>query len=149
MAGHFTDDYLLYLLAQASAAASHQFHAELAARNIAVSTWRILASLYPDRALSIGELASECIFVQPTLTRMVDRLEASGEVMRSSGGDDRRRVQVRLTASGQALAAQLVAEAKAHERRICGSYSSREIEILKDTLKNLRQRARDIHQGEH
>ena len=77
-----------------------------------------------------------------------DRLEASGEVERFSGDDDRRRVQVRLTASGHALAAELVAEAKAHERRITDSYSSSEIEILKDTLKNLRQKARDIHQGE-
>jgi len=149
MAGHFTDDYLLYLLAQASAAASRQFHAELAARGIPVSTWRIFASLYPDRALSIGELAEECIFVQPTLTRMVDRLEASGEVERHTMNGDRRRVQVQLTARGRSLAAELVTRAQAHEGRITASYPAAEVDGLKHTLRDLRRRVRDGDSGEH
>ena len=75
---HFTDNYLLYLLAQASSEASAQFHAELKKQGIPVLNWRILASLYPERRLTIGELAHHALANQTTLTRAVDRLEKAG-----------------------------------------------------------------------
>ena len=78
----FTDDYLLYLLAQASAEASAQFHGELKKKGIPVLNWRILASLHPDNMLTIGKLASHALAHQTTLTRAVDRLEKQGLVRR-------------------------------------------------------------------
>lgn len=115
--GRFTDDYLLFLAAQASASLSAEFHGWLAARGVPVSTWRILASLHPDAALTIGELATMCLTKQPTMTRMVDRLAASGLVARREDKADRRRVSVSLTAEGLRMAEALVTEAKAHEAR--------------------------------
>ena len=40
--------------------------------------WRVLASLYPDKALNVGDLARACLTKQPTLTRQLDRLCAAG-----------------------------------------------------------------------
>ncbi len=118
MSARFTDDYLLYLMARASAALSDEFHAWLASRGVPVSTWRILASLHPDAALTIGELADRCLAKQPTMTRMVDRLARKGLVAREEDSEDRRRARVRLTEAGRAFAAPLVAEARAHEARV-------------------------------
>jgi len=86
----FTDDYLLYLLAQASAEASAQFHAELAKIGIPVLNWRIFATLYPSTSFTIGDLARDCLSKQTTVTRAVDRLEYSGEVERYRRAGDRR-----------------------------------------------------------
>ena len=138
----FTEGYLLYLLAQASSDASAQFHSSLAREGIPVSRWRVLATLYPNRQLTIGQLADHCLIKQSTLTRTIDRLESSGDVKRLLSSDDRRKVLVGLTPDGKALAAELIAKAKAHETEILSSYSNLEITTLKEMLNTLRQRVR-------
>lgn len=133
----FTDDYLLYLLAQASGRASAAFHAQLAARGVPVSTWRILATLYPDAPAGIGELAASCLAKQPTMTRQVERLVAAGLVQRETASGDRRRVTVRLTADGRTLAGDLVALARAHEAAVLEGYSTAEVARMKQALRDL------------
>lgn len=140
----FTEHYLLYLLAQSSSAASRGFHQHLARRGIEVSTWRILASLYPDREKSIGELAEDCMIVQSTLTRTVIRLEKRGLIRRRAAPADRRITHVSLTPTGEDLATDLVADALAHEQILLESYSAAEIDALKRALGALRQRANSI-----
>jgi len=83
----FSEDYLHYLLAQASAAASASFHAELAAEGIPIGEWRVLASLHPDLCLSVGELSKECL----SRTASSNRREA------------KRRVYWRVTAMRRAI----------------------------------------------
>lgn len=136
----FTGDYLLYLLAQASAAASNSFHADLAALGVSVPKWRILASLHPLGRMTIGQLAKECLQKQPTLTRIVDRLEQDGLVRRSHSLSDRREVRVSLTDKGRELTASLVARARHHEAAILDNYSNDEVEVLKETLRELVRR---------
>ena len=133
----FIDDYLLYLLAQASGKASAAFHEELTAEGVAVSTWRILAALYPDSPTGIGELAKDCLAKQPTMTRQIDRLAAAGLVQRQARVDDRRRVEVRLTPAGRALADRLTTMASAQERRILQRYTATEVTQLKAILSGL------------
>ncbi|PRX37324.1 DNA-binding transcriptional regulator, MarR family [Meinhardsimonia xiamenensis] len=133
----FTDDYLLYLLAQASHRASAEFHARLAGQGVAVSTWRILATLYPDSPATIGELARSCLAKQPTMTRQVARLEAQGLVKRRMAEGDRRRVVVRLTEKGRNMAAGLAAQARAHEMRLLAGLGEEAAARLKETLRGL------------
>ncbi len=142
----FTEGYLLYLLAQASADASTEFHRSLANQGVPVSKWRVLATLYPTRQMTIGQLADHCLIKQSTLTRTIDRLEKTGEVKRHSSSDDRRKVLVGLTSEGKTLAAELIAKAKIHETDILSSYSIVEIDTLKEMLNMLRQR---VKQPEH
>ena len=53
--------------------------------------------------LSLGELARAERVQPPSMTRVVQALEASGLVRRKSSDDDRRVVQVRATANGDRL----------------------------------------------
>ena len=140
--GTFTDDYLLYLLAQTSAAASEAFHTELEAEGVPITTWRILGSLYPDACLNVGTLARKCLMKQPTLTRTLDRLVDQGIVERRHADGDRRGVLVALTQAGQALARDKITKAKAHEARILGDYSDEDVADLKRRLRQLLVRAR-------
>jgi len=137
----FTDDYLLYLLAHASAAASEPFHADLTAGGIAITTWRIFASLYPNAQMNVGALARKCLMKQPTLTRTLDRLVAKGIVARTHSKGDRRGVLVELTDKGRELARDKIEKARAHEAKILQDYSADEGADLKRLLRQLLLRA--------
>ena len=139
----FTEGYLLYLMAHASAAASDAFHAEIARDGVSVTTWRILGSLYPDRQLNVGTLARMSLLKQPTLTRQLDRLCADGVTMRHHAKDDRRGVLVELTDKGRGLARGLIDRAQAHEAGILEGFSAEEVTDLKARLKSLIDRAGD------
>lgn len=57
-------------------------------------------SCAPGRALRLRELAESSLLTQPSLSRLVDRLEADGLVRRGPVPDDRRGKAVHLTAAG-------------------------------------------------
>lgn len=139
--GPFVDGYLLYLLAQASTAASAAFHAQLAEKGVSVPTWRILASLYPDRAMNVGDLARACLAKQPTLTRQLDRLCAERLTLRVHEDRDRRAVLVSLTDRGREQASALIQMAREHERQVLRDYEPAEAEALKAALRDLTRRA--------
>ncbi|NOX73840.1 MAG: MarR family transcriptional regulator [Alphaproteobacteria bacterium] len=138
--GSFTDDYLLFLLAQASAVASEAFHAELRNSGLRVSTWRILASLYPEEVLTVGALAQTCLLKQPTLTRALDRMERDGLLKRVHSTKDRRSVFVKLTPQGHELTQEKVHMAKSHERRILSGFTKPQAAEIKNVLHSLLDR---------
>ena len=133
----FIYDYTTYLLAQASRAASAGFHDRLAQKGIQVSTWRILATLYPNNPAGVSDLASACLTKQSTMTRQIDRLAKQGLVMRKEVQGDRRRVLVELTPAGKTLANHLTASAPTHEADIPSTLTADETSALKRTLTKL------------
>lgn len=133
----FVDDYLPALLAQASRLISHEFHRVVLAHGITVSDWRVLASLAGGRAVSIGGLASMSVTKQPTVTRMLDRLEAKGDIERLAHAKDRRVTLVRITPQGQATVARLMELAKEHERQVMEPFGLPQADQLKAMLRRM------------
>lgn len=132
----FVEDYLLYLLARASAEASAQFHAVVKARGVSVLEWRVLGQL-AGGSTTVSLLAERALAKQPTITKVLDRMADEGLVARLEDAGDRRRVAVRLTERGHGLAAELIPLAREHEARVLAGYSPREAAALKRTLKTL------------
>ncbi len=109
----FVEDYLLYLLARASHAASAEFHARLKERGVAVPVWRVVATLHgATEGETVGALAEACLMQQPTMTKLLDRMVAEGLVKRRREG---RQTRILLTRAGETLAAELIREARRHE----------------------------------
>lgn len=135
-AAGFHNEYTLYLLARASALASAEFHAELAAQGVSVGEWRVLAVLW-DGPAGVGELAASCLMKQPTMTKLLDRMAAADLVERGAPEGDRRRVGVALTAAGRAKAAGLIPQARAHEARLLGELPAEEAAALRGALQAL------------
>lgn len=138
----FVEDYLPALLAQASRLISHEFHRVVLAHGITVSDWRVLASLAGGRPVSIGGLARTSVTKQPTVTRMLDRLEAKGDVERLSHAKDRRVTLVRITAQGQATVARLMELAKEHERQVMEPFGLTQGDQLKAMLRRMIEQRR-------
>lgn len=117
----FVEDYLLALLAQASHAASADFHARLKARGVAVPVWRVLATLHGAAAgATVGQLGKSCLMQQPTMSKLLDRMAADGLLARTRQG---RQTRIALTSTGAALADSLVAEARAHEAALLARHA--------------------------
>ena len=128
----FVQDYLLALLARASHAASADFHARLRARGVAVPVWRVLATLHGAQAgVAVGDLAATCLMQQPTMSKLLDRMAADGLVRRHRDG---RQTRIQPTPAGDALAAELVAEARAHEAALLARHAAA-APALKDMLR--------------
>ena len=114
--GGFLDSYTLFLMAMASANVSAEFHRIAAEQGLSVPEWRVLACLHDRRSASVTDLARLSLMEQSRLTHLIGRMQARGLVDRNRSSQNRRSVQVTLTPAGTALARDLVAQAKAHEK---------------------------------
>ena len=135
--GAFVDGYLPALLAQASHLISGEFHHIVTRKGMTVSEWRVLASLAGAEPMSIGELARIAVMKQPTLTRVLDRMEARGHVERIAHESDRRITLVAISAAGSRQVADLIALANEHERRVLEPFGMARSLELKKTLKQM------------
>jgi len=140
-AGRFIDDYLAYLLARASHQVSREFHRELKPYGLTVIEWRVLATLEGSNGCSLGEVAEAVLFKQPTITKLIDRMERDDWVKRLPGAGDRRRIRIVMTERGHRVVGELLAKAKRHEAACLGTYSAAEIENLKRILRDLLRRS--------
>jgi len=133
----FADSYTPALLAQVSQLISSEFHVIVQAAGFEVSDWRVLSTLSDGKAVSIGYLAQVSVTKQPTVTRLLDRMEAQGYVKRIPHETDRRVTLVRITPRGQKLVSALIKQAKAHEERVLAALGKEKAEELKATLRLL------------
>ena len=133
----FVPNYLLYLLAAASEAASARFHAHVRTRGVRVPEWRVLACLTDTDGSMVTELARYAMIEQSRLTKIIIQMDGRGLVTRRSDPQDGRRVRVFLTEAGRKLAGELVADARIHEQELLDSFRGGEGAEIKDTLKAL------------
>lgn len=140
----FVDDYLPALLAQATQLISGEFHRVVKAKGVTVSEWRVLATLAGGEPLSIGALAQVTVTKQPTLTRVLDRMELRGEVRRIPHGEDRRITLIGITPVGSRLVAGLIKLAREHEHRVLEPFGLQRAADLKATLKRMIELHKDL-----
>ena len=133
----FVDDYLPALLAQASQLISSEFHKVARQHGFSVSEWRVMASLAGGEAISIGALAQVTVTKQPTVTRLLDRMEARGQIERLPHDSDRRVTLVRITRKGAKAVEHLMDLAREHERRVLEPFGLQRAEELKSTLRHI------------
>ncbi|MBL8382085.1 MAG: MarR family transcriptional regulator [Burkholderiales bacterium] len=137
----FIDDYLSYLLARASHAVYKEFERTVNAAGLSSLEWRVLATLADVDGLSVGDLARVVLAKQPTLTKLIDRMEGAGWVARAGRDGDARVTVVRATARGKRAVARLKALAKEHEREILASFGAHEVATFKAMLRSMVERS--------
>ncbi|RDV00925.1 MarR family winged helix-turn-helix transcriptional regulator [Trinickia dinghuensis] len=138
----FVDNYLPALLGQAWHLVSTEFHQIVEQHGLSVLEWRVLSTLASNGPVTISALAQMTVSKQPTVTRLLVRLEAQGFVERATSADDRRYTQVKATRKGRGLVTGLIAQAEEHERAILAPFDAREIDSLKNILRALIERHR-------
>ena len=88
-----------FLIAKVHQAAGRIFARMLRRRGMEIhpAHGRILFVLWQQGPMTIVELARRISLGKSTLTNALDRLEASGDVMRVRSADDRRKIVIQLT----------------------------------------------------
>jgi DNA-binding MarR family transcriptional regulator len=131
----FPDDYLPYLVARASHVILRDFHRLLAPQRMRVPEWRVLATLSGRGAYTVGALARATLFKQPTLSKLLDRLERRGLVRRVAGEMDLRQALVELTPRGRKRVAPVVAQARRREGVALRGYRRSDVRAFRRLLK--------------
>jgi DNA-binding MarR family transcriptional regulator len=89
----------------------------------------------PPYELTAGMLVRRTMVTTGAITNRIDRLAERGLVQREADADDRRKVLVRLTATGLALVDEVAAAHMDVEREILGGLSPRQRADLADLLR--------------
>lgn len=101
------DSHPFFWMTQAIAARDAALAGELREHGLRVPEWRVLASLYARKRLSMRELADLSSIDRTTLTRTVDRMQETGLVTRLADSRDLRVTRLALTAAGERLFASI------------------------------------------
>ena len=78
----FYEEYLPFLLARAGHQVAAGFHRQLRKHDLSMLSWRVLAALSSRDDWTIGELCAASLAKQPTISKLIDRLEQQGMVAR-------------------------------------------------------------------
>ena len=84
--------------------------------------------------LPIMTIRDRMVDRQPSITRLVDRLDAKGLVRRTPSQEDRRRVDCAITAKGAALLKELDGSVDETDRRLMGGFTKAELKALDGLL---------------
>ena len=104
------------------------------ANGLSVLGWRVLATLADSGPVTIGELAQKSVSKQPTVRRLLDRMERQGYVECLSTPGDQRLTFVRMTRAGDEMIAALIRQAYVHETALLEPLGARRSQELKDVL---------------
>jgi len=116
------------------------FLAKLEKEGIAIPEWRILISLYNEDASNIVELADFIEVDKGAVSRVLDKMELNGFIIRQPG-KDRRSSIVCLTKKGKELTPKLAQLAELNEQEFFSCLSMNDKKHLKSILKKLLQHA--------
>jgi DNA-binding MarR family transcriptional regulator len=123
-----------YLLARARTRLARALDVELAEHGITHAQGSIILMLASGRFSTAAELARELYVDSASMTRIVDRLQKRGMLVRMPRIDDRRIIDLRLTDEGQRLGRTLPELYARVLNRSFEKFSAEEIRLLRSLL---------------
>ena len=111
--------FLPYQLAVAADRVSRGFAERYRAEfGLSIPEWRVLAHLAGGDAVSVREIHARVDMDKSKVSRAAARLEQAGLIEKRGNTEDRRLLDMRLTAEGQALMARILPIANAYQAEV-------------------------------
>jgi DNA-binding MarR family transcriptional regulator len=133
------DGFFPYRLYRASTKLQVRLQTRLRALRMSSSQWRVISVLKAYGALSIGEIVEATLMEQPTISRVVARLEKNGLVTRRPSTRDSRMALISLTAAGVEAFRQIVPAALRHQELALNGIGRKEIAQVVATLEKIEE----------
>ncbi|MES2185375.1 MAG: MarR family transcriptional regulator [Pseudomonadota bacterium] len=137
IAAHDLERAIPYLLARAGARMGNAFSQVVKPQGLSLSEWRVCASLHHQPQQTLSQLVLHASVDMSTLSRIVDRLEKQGWVVRGRSEQDGRAVSLSLSESGRAKTRELIPMAQHYEATALADFSAAETELLRGFLLRL------------
>lgn len=128
---------VLMALIQAEEALSRPFHELFRDRDLTGPRFNVLRILLqgPKQGVRCGEIGEQLIHAVPDVTRLVDRMERDGLVVRHRDAEDRRRVYIRITPAGRKLCRGTYPQLNHLHRELLAHMSEKEQQQLNKLLR--------------
>lgn len=136
--GFRLDDYPLYNLNRASATYTQTMADALHAVGLEQTQWRVLGILGDQSPSTVTHIARRSVIKASTVSRMLERMERDGHIVRTPSKTDQRVVQVSITRSGQAVLDRARRISANIYRTAFANISAKDAEVLMKTLKKIR-----------
>lgn len=111
----------------------------LAQSGISEQKWRVLRVLDERGPLEQKAIAEDACLLLPSLTRIMQAMEAEGLVTRALSPEDRRRTIVTISPAGKTLIARHAVESNAILEQLETAYGTERLAELLQLLEELRQ----------
>ncbi|MDU9007156.1 MarR family winged helix-turn-helix transcriptional regulator [Sedimentitalea todarodis] len=114
-----------------------EFNKRLAHFGITRVAWVVLGAIHFDEKSSPSELAEFLSIDRAAITRLLDKLEQQGLIIRCRTDEDRRSVSLLLTPKGEALSVEIARESKAVNAQFSDGLTPEEVEQYIGTVKKI------------
>jgi DNA-binding MarR family transcriptional regulator len=105
---------------------------------VTLGAWYFLRVLWEEDSLTQRELATRTGMQEPTAVIALRGMEQAGWITRERSTDDRRKVHIRLTASGRALRETMLPAPRAVIAQATAGMSAAEVDLLLRLLRQAR-----------
>jgi DNA-binding MarR family transcriptional regulator len=133
-----------YLMRRILNTVSTEVERELEPSGLTNAQWVPLLKLYVGSASTVAELARECQLDAGAMTRTLDRLETKGLLKRVRSSEDRRVVNLELTAEGRVAAKGIPAVLCGVQNAHLQGFTQDEWQTLKNLLRRILANAQEI-----
>jgi DNA-binding MarR family transcriptional regulator len=134
-----------YLMRRILSTVAREVERQLEPSGLTNAQWVPLLKLYMGRGATVAELARECELDAGAMTRLLDRLEAKGLCRRVRSLEDRRVVNLELTAAGRDAAKEIPAVLSQVQNAHLSGFSHEEWQTLIGFLRRILDTAEAIN----
>ena len=124
-------------LLRAREAVMKKFAPSLKEHNLSSQQWRVIRALQDESGLDMSELSARCYLLMPSLSRIIQNLEARQLVERRAVETDQRRSAIFLTDNGRELFAQVAPKSAERYDHITAKFGYGKLELLYELLDEL------------
>ncbi|WP_428423206.1 MarR family winged helix-turn-helix transcriptional regulator [Methylibium sp.] len=140
-------DSVGYLIKRVMLSLTQMLDRELADHGLSDAQWKPLLMLAQGRASTVAEMARECGSDPGAMTRLLDRLEAKGLIKRVRSDEDRRVVNLEITAAGRESVAEVPAVLASVANAHLAGFTREEWKTLQGLLRRMADNA-DLLRGQ-
>ena len=114
-----------------------QFRPMLREYGMTEQQWRVIRALVETAEVEVTELAKRSYILSPSLSRILQNLEARGLIIRNAVQSDQRRALISISAKGRQLFDTVAPHSEAHYAKITAAFGEGKLTRLYELLDDL------------
>ncbi len=127
-------------LLKAREAVMSRFRPLLRAHDLTEQQWRVLRAIVDEDGMEVTTLARRSVILMPSLSRILQNLEARDLIRRRPVARDQRRAVISVTPDGRNLVARIAPKSEDHYAEIERAIGPARLEVLYGLLAELTER---------